>query len=33
VSGAGDSVARIWSLDSGILVAGPFLSADWVGTV
>ncbi|OAX39684.1 hypothetical protein K503DRAFT_781966 [Rhizopogon vinicolor AM-OR11-026] len=28
-----DSTARIWSLDTGKLVVGPFESAAWVGAV
>jgi len=32
-SGSGDSTSRIWSLDSGELVAGPFESAEWLGAV
>ncbi|KAJ8585770.1 WD40 repeat-like protein [Rhizopogon salebrosus TDB-379] len=32
-SGSDDSTTRIWSLDTGKLVAGPFKSADWVGAI
>ncbi|KAG2122239.1 hypothetical protein DEU56DRAFT_984133 [Suillus clintonianus] len=32
-SGADDSTARVWSLDTGKLVAGPFKSDDKVGAV
>ncbi|KAJ8582856.1 WD40 repeat-like protein [Rhizopogon salebrosus TDB-379] len=32
-SGSEDYTTRIWSLDTGKLVAGPFKSADWVGAV
>jgi WD40 repeat protein len=32
-SGSKDYTTRIWSLDTGKLVAGPFESADWVGAV
>jgi WD40 repeat protein len=32
-SGSNDSTARIWSLDTGKLVAGPFKSAHWVGAI
>jgi WD40 repeat protein len=32
-SGSDDCTTRIWSLDTGKLVAGPFESPDWVGTV
>jgi WD40 repeat protein len=32
-SGADDLTARIWNLDTGKLVAGPFKSKDWVGAV
>jgi WD40 repeat protein len=32
-SGSGDSTAKIWSLDTGKLVAGPFECADWVGAI
>jgi hypothetical protein len=28
-----DSTARIWSIDAGELVAGPFQCLDWVGVV
>jgi WD40 repeat protein len=30
-SGSWDATARIWNLDSGKLVAGPFKSENWVG--
>lgn len=33
VSGSWDVTARIWSLKTGKLVAGPFRSVDWVGAV
>jgi WD40 repeat protein len=33
VSGSDDFTTRIWSLDTGKLVAGPFESVDWVGAV
>lgn len=32
-SGSWDSTARIWSLDTGKLVAGPFAIVDWPGAV
>ncbi|KAG2122221.1 WD40-repeat-containing domain protein [Suillus clintonianus] len=32
-SGSWDATARIWSLKTGELVAGPFRSVDWVGVV
>ncbi|KAG2738894.1 WD40 repeat-like protein [Suillus brevipes Sb2] len=32
-SGSDDSTARIWNLETGKLVAGPFESAHWVGAV
>jgi WD40 repeat protein len=32
-SGSDDSTARIWSLDTGKLVAGPFQSVSWVGAI
>jgi WD40 repeat protein len=32
-SGSNDDTTRIWNLDTGKLVAGPFESADWVGAV
>jgi WD40 repeat protein len=32
-SGSWDSTARIWNLDTGKLVAGPFKSEDYVGAV
>jgi WD40 repeat protein len=32
-SGSSDQTTRIWSLDTGKLVAGPFESPDWVGAV
>jgi WD40 repeat protein len=32
-SGSSDRTARIWSLDTGELVAGPFEHVDWVGAV
>jgi WD40 repeat protein len=32
-SGSDDNTARIWNLDTGKLVAGPFKSVDWVGAV
>jgi WD40 repeat protein len=32
-SGSDDYTTRIWSLDTGKLVAGPFESLDWVGAV
>jgi WD40 repeat protein len=32
-SGSFDSTARIWNLETGKLVAGPFESVDWVGSV
>ncbi|KAG2065489.1 WD40 repeat-like protein [Suillus decipiens] len=32
-SGSQDETARIWNLESGKLVAGPFKSIDWVGAV
>ncbi|KAG1779641.1 WD40-repeat-containing domain protein [Suillus placidus] len=32
-SGSDDFTARIWSLDTGELVAGPFQSADFIGAV
>ncbi|KAJ8591231.1 WD40 repeat-like protein [Rhizopogon salebrosus TDB-379] len=32
-SGSRDYTTRIWSLDTGKLVAGPFKSPDWVGAV
>jgi WD40 repeat protein len=32
-SGSWDGTARIWSLDTGKLVAGPFKNVDWVGAV
>jgi WD40 repeat protein len=32
-SGSRDSTTRIWSTDTGKLVAGPFQNADWVGTI
>jgi WD40 repeat protein len=32
-SGSQDRTTRIWSLDTGKLVAGPFESAHWVGAV
>jgi WD40 repeat protein len=32
-SGSRDSTARIWSLDTGKLVAGPFECAYWVGAI
>jgi WD40 repeat protein len=32
-SGSDDQTIRIWSLDTGKVVAGPFESADWVGAV
>jgi WD40 repeat protein len=32
-SGSWDTTARIWNLDTGKLVAGPFQSEDWVGAV
>ncbi|KAG2123454.1 hypothetical protein DEU56DRAFT_983807 [Suillus clintonianus] len=32
-SGSGDETARIWNLETGELVAGPFKSVDWVGAV
>ncbi|KAG2343591.1 WD40 repeat-like protein [Suillus weaverae] len=32
-SGSDDKTARIWNLDTGKLVAGPFQSEDWVGAV
>ncbi|OJA15167.1 hypothetical protein AZE42_10079 [Rhizopogon vesiculosus] len=32
-SGSGDHTARLWSLDTGKLVAGPFESAAWVGAI
>ncbi|KAG1811644.1 WD40-repeat-containing domain protein [Suillus variegatus] len=32
-SGSDDQTARIWSLGTGKLVAGPFKSIDWVGAV
>jgi WD40 repeat protein len=33
VSGSWDATARIWSLKTGKLVAGPFRSVDWVGAI
>jgi WD40 repeat protein len=32
-SGSSDRTVRIWSLDTGKLVVGPFKSADWVGAI
>jgi WD40 repeat protein len=32
-SGSGDSTAKIWNLDTGKLVAGPFQSVGWVGAI
>jgi WD40 repeat protein len=32
-SGSLDGTARIWSLDTGELVAGPFKNVEWVGAV
>jgi WD40 repeat protein len=32
-SGSLDHTARIWNMDTGKLVAGPFKSKDWVGAV
>jgi WD40 repeat protein len=32
-SGSWDGTARIWSLDTGKLVAGPFEHDDWIGAV
>jgi WD40 repeat protein len=32
-SGSWDGTARIWSLDTGKLVAGPFKNVDWIGAV
>jgi WD40 repeat protein len=32
-SGSWDGTARVWSLDTGKLVAGPFESGDWPGAV
>ena len=32
-SGSADSTARIWNLETGKLVDGPFGSIDWVGAV
>ena len=32
-SGSWDFTSQIWSLDTGELVAGPFRSVDWVGSV
>jgi WD40 repeat protein len=32
-SGSCDSTARIWNLETGKLVGGPFHSIDWVGAV
>jgi WD40 repeat protein len=32
-SGSSDGTARIWSLDTGELVAGPFKNADWIGAI
>ncbi|KIK33874.1 hypothetical protein CY34DRAFT_813302 [Suillus luteus UH-Slu-Lm8-n1] len=32
-SGSFDKTARIWNLDTGKLVAGPFKSIDWVGAI
>jgi WD40 repeat protein len=32
-SGSVDNTAKIWSLDTGTLMAGPFKSADWVGAI
>ncbi|KAG2110799.1 WD40-repeat-containing domain protein [Suillus clintonianus] len=32
-SGSRDFTARIWNLETGELVAGPFQSVDWVGAV
>ncbi|KAG1836951.1 WD40-repeat-containing domain protein, partial [Suillus subalutaceus] len=32
-SGSWDGTARVWSLDTGKLVAGPFESKDWPGAV
>jgi WD40 repeat protein len=32
-SGSHDSTARIWNLETGKLVAGPFKSVDWVSAV
>ncbi|KAJ8584496.1 WD40 repeat-like protein [Rhizopogon salebrosus TDB-379] len=32
-SGSWDGMARIWSLDTGKLVAGPFKNVDWIGAV
>jgi WD40 repeat protein len=32
-SGSDDKTARIWNMDTGELVAGPFNTVDWVGAV
>ncbi|KAJ8586047.1 WD40 repeat-like protein [Rhizopogon salebrosus TDB-379] len=32
-SGSVDNTAKIWSIDTGKLVAGPFKNADWVGAI
>jgi WD40 repeat protein len=32
-SGSWDKTARIWNLETGKLMAGPFESIDWVGSV
>jgi WD40 repeat protein len=32
-SGSVHNTAKIWSLDTGKLVAGPFKNADWVGAI
>lgn len=32
-SGSWDGTVRIWTLETGKLMAGPFQSADWVGAI